>query len=77
MTAIPKIAQLRRVFTGFGNKTRIEGDQPGRIQGHDRLDQRPIQADKVKRLIKLTRIRARRVIAVAAQIAEGDLAAQR
>ena len=63
MTAVPKVGQLGGVPAGFGNKTRIEHYQARPMGEKALINQGPIQADKVERLIKLARIRARRHLA--------------
>jgi hypothetical protein len=65
------------MLTGVGNKTGIKDDHWQHLRSDYRLGQDLIQTDKVKRLIKLTRIRARLPPAVSTQIAEGHLAPQR
>ena len=74
MGPIPEIGPAWGMLAGFGNKTGVEGDQPGPTRPDRPIDQGAIQADKVKRLTKLTRIGPRRQPAVATQIAEGDFA---
>ena len=74
MSAVPeKIASIR-LLTGFRNETGIEGDDPLTF-GPDRfVDQLSVEGDRIKRFGKLTRVGLLRKVAVAAQIAEMDLA---
>ena len=74
MSAVPeKIASIR-LLTGFRNETGIEGDDPLTL-GPDRfIDQLPVERNRIKRFGKLTRVGLLRKVAVAAQIAEMDLA---
>ena len=74
MRAMPEVSQLRRMLAGFGNNTGIEGQQPRAMDWNGGVDQRPIQADKVEGLIKLTGKGPGGPTAIATEIAKIDLA---
>ena len=75
MATVPEKVSTIRLLPCFGNKAGIEGDDPLTL-GPDRfVDQLPVEGDGVKRFGKLTRVGLLRQGAVAAQIAEVDLAA--
>ena len=76
MRAMPEVSQFRRMLPGFGNKTGIEGQHPRSMGWNGGLDQRPIQADKVEGLIKLTGKGRGGPTAIATEIAKIDLAPQ-
>ena len=77
MGAVPEKVAAIGLLPRFGDEAGIEGDDSLTL-GPDRfVNQLPVEGDRVKRFGKLTGIGLLRQGAVAAQIAEVDLAANR